>query len=142
MEPRSRRPHHIETWKINAANMDRMFAAVYGVALLQDRRDAIDYLRSMHVDYQRTYTLSFAKSALGALNYRWVQELHDLTNVLRTHAQVERPTVAQLRSIGMTVVAATGLTVYKPTQNVRPARPNGLLCDRDYPTDGGGVRAQ
>lgn len=36
-----------------------------------------------------------------------------MANILRTHAQVERPTVAQLRAIGMTAATATGHTVYR-----------------------------
>ena len=51
--PRPRASQHIETWKINAVNMSRMFAAVYGAELLQERLGAIDYLRSLHVYYPR-----------------------------------------------------------------------------------------
>ena len=93
--------------------MSRMFAAIYGSELLQERLDAAEYLRSLHIDYPHKYTLLFVRSTCGKLNYRWVQELREMTNVMRMYAQVERPTFAQLRSIGTTVVTAAGLTVYQ-----------------------------
>ena len=56
-----------------------------------------------------------------------MQELRDLTNALRMHAQVERPTFAQLRGIGMTVVTSTGATVYKRPKTFMPSDPQGYL---------------
>lgn len=53
--------------------------------------------------------------------------MRDLTNILRMHAQVERPTFAQLRSIGMTVVTATGRTVYQRPTTFDLADPMGYF---------------
>ena len=50
--------------------MSRMFAALYGAELLQERLGAIEYLRALHIDYPQKYNLRFAKSAWGTLNYR------------------------------------------------------------------------
>ena len=50
-----------------------------------------------------------------------------MTNVLRMHAQVERPTFAQLRSIGMTVVTSTGATVYQRPTTFRLTDPQGYF---------------
>ena len=125
MEARSRGSLRVETWKINAGNMARMFAAVYGAELLQERSGAIDHLRPLHVDYPHKYTLQFTKCSWGTLNYRWVQELRDMTNVLRMRAQVERPTFAQLRPIGMTAVTATGMTVYQRPKTFQLTDPQG-----------------
>ena len=128
IEARARASHPIETWKINAANMSRMFAAVYGAELMQGRLAAIEYLRSLHIDYPRKYTLSSLRSAWGTLNYRWVQELRDMTNTLRMHAQVERPTFAQLRAIGMTVITATSRAVYQRPTAFNLADPKGYFA--------------
>ena len=128
IEPRAREPHHVETWKINASNMARMFSAVYGAELLQERLGAIEYLRSLHIDYPRKYTLSSIRSAWGTLNYLWVQELRDMTNILRMHAQVDRPTFAQLRSIGMTVVVSTWKTVYQRPTTFNLTEPPGYFA--------------
>ena len=49
---------HVETWKINAGNMSRMIAAVYGADLLQGRLDAIENLRGLHIDFPRKYTMA------------------------------------------------------------------------------------
>ena len=107
--------------------MSRMFASLYGAELLQGRLGAIDYIRSLRIDYPRKYTLRFIKSARGALNYRWVQELREMTNVLRTHAQVESPAFDQLRPIGMTVVTATGLTVFQRPTAFNLSGPKGYF---------------
>ena len=67
MDPRARSSQHIEIWGINAVNMSRMFAAVYGAELLQERLGAIERLRPLHVGYHHKYTLLFVRSAWGAL---------------------------------------------------------------------------
>ena len=125
--PRARASHHVETWKINATNMSRMFAAVYGGELLQERLDAIEHLRFLRVEYPHKYTLRFAKSAWRPLNYRWVQEMREMTNILRIHAQVEQPTFAQQRSIGVTVVTSTGETVYRLPKTPNLSDPAGYF---------------
>ena len=63
----------------------------------------------------------------GGRNYRWVQELRDITNVFRMRAHVERPTFAHIRSIGMTVVTATGLTVYRRPKTFDTRGPKGYF---------------
>ena len=50
-----------------------------------------------------------------------------MTNILRMHAQVERPTFAQLRPIGITVVAATGMTVYQRPNTFDLRDPHGYF---------------
>ena len=127
LEPRSRASQHVETWKINAINTARMFAAVYEEELLQERLGAIEYLRSLHIDYPHKYTLTFIRSTWGTLNYRWTQELRDMTNVLRMRAQVERPTFSQLRPIGMTIVTATGITRHQRPKTFDLQDPHGYF---------------
>ena len=90
--PRARAPQHIAPWEIDAANLSRIVAAVYGAELLQAWLDAVDYLRSLHIDFPNKYTFRFIRAALGALNYRRAQELREMANVLSLHAQVERLT--------------------------------------------------
>lgn len=51
LEPRSRDSLQIETWKIDDVNMTLMVAAVYGSEFPQERMDAIEHLRSLHIDY-------------------------------------------------------------------------------------------
>lgn len=128
LESRSMDSHHIETWKINASNMARMFAAVYGDEVPQEGLDSIEYMRGLHIDYHRKFTLSFVRSAWGARNYRLVQELREMTNALRLRAQVERPTFAQLRAIGMTVVTATGKTAYQRPTAFNLTGPSGYFA--------------
>ena len=116
LETRNRPSQHVETWKVNAVNMSKMFAAVYGQEWLIERVLAVEKLRSMHIAEPHKFTLVFIKDAWGTLNYRWAQELRDLTNLIRWHAKVERPTFEQIKMIGLTVVPSTGLTVFqKPT---------------------------
>ena len=61
----------------------------------------------------------------------WYSELSTGTRVTRdnanprTHAQVERPTFAQLRAIEMTVVTATGLAVYQRPKTFDIRGPQG-----------------
>ena len=50
-----------------------------------------------------------------------------MTNMLRMHAQVELPTFAKLRSIGMTVIAATGRAVYQRPTTFDLAGPEGYF---------------
>ena len=44
LENRARCSQHIETWRSNAINLSRMFAAIYGADWLQERVDAVEYL--------------------------------------------------------------------------------------------------
>ena len=104
---------HIETWKVNATNMSKMFSLIYGSDWLGERLNAIERLRSLHVDTPRKFTLSFIRGAWGSLNYRWGQEIKELTNILRLHAKVERPAFEQLKMIGMTIVSSPGATVFQ-----------------------------
>ena len=67
----------------------------------------------MHLSYPHKYPLGFAKNAWGALNVRWVQDLRATTDTLRLHAKVERPTSQQLQAVGVTIVDATGSTLYR-----------------------------
>ena len=62
------------------------------------------------------------------MNYRRVQELRDMTNILRMHDQVERPTFAQLMSIGMTVITSTGKTVCPRPPTFDMAAPKGYFA--------------
>ena len=45
LEPRARAPQHVETFRINAADMSRMFDVVYGAELFHGRMGAIGQLR-------------------------------------------------------------------------------------------------
>ena len=60
---------------------------------------------------------------MGTLNHRRIQGLKESTNLLRLHANVERPTYDQLKAIGMTIGPSKGLTIFRfPTVlNLRDA---------------------
>ena len=60
LEPKARAAQHVETCGINSANMARTFAAVYDAELLQERLDAIEYLRPLHIDFPHMYTLGLS----------------------------------------------------------------------------------
>ena len=113
LESKSKSPQHIETWCANSINMARMFCALYGAEYLGERINCIEHLRQMHLSYPHKYPLGFAKNAWGALNVRWVQDLRAMTDTLRLHAKVERPTFQQLQAVGVTIVDATGSTLYR-----------------------------
>lgn len=108
---RTRASAHIATWHINSQNMTRLFAAVYGSEHLADRMQTVEDLRSLNVRDPHKYTLPFVRNAWNALNHRWIQEIKEITNVLRQHARVGRPTYDQLKSIGMTIDPATNETI-------------------------------
>ena len=63
LEPKTRPSQHVEIWKINATNMSRMFAGLYGAELPQERLEAIEHIRSLHIDFPHKYTLQFIKNA-------------------------------------------------------------------------------
>ena len=113
LEPKSKPSQHIETWRTNAINMSRMFAALYGVEYLSERILCIEHLRQMHLGYPHKYPLGFAKNDSGTLNVRWCQDLKAMTDTLRLHAKAERPTSQQLQAVGMAVVNATGMTLFR-----------------------------
>ena len=48
---------------------------------------------------------------MGALVYRWGQELREMANVIRLYSKAERPTFEQLKAIDMTVLTPTGMTL-------------------------------
>ena len=113
LEPKARVSSHIETWRINAQNMTKMFGTVYGLEHVGERMQAVEDLRLLHVKEPHKYTLGFVRNAWNTLNHRWVQEIKEAANLLRLHAQVERPTFDQLKSIGMTIEPTTGTTIFK-----------------------------
>ena len=91
--------------------MTKLFSAVYGQEWYDGRSIAIEKLRELHLEPPpHKYTLSFVKDARGTLNHRWGQELRELTNLIRLHAKVERPTFEQIKMIGLTVVQNSGTT--------------------------------
>ena len=112
-ESKARASAHVETWKINAQNMSRMFGAIYGSEHVQERLLAVEDLRLLHVREPHKYTLAFIRNSWNTLNHRWVQELKEATNLLRLHARVERPTYDQLKSIGMTIDPKTNRTIFQ-----------------------------
>ena len=102
--------HHIETWKVNSINKSRIFAGVYEAEWLQERVGAVEYIRNLHLETPRKYTLSIVSRSWGTRVYRRGQELREMRNVLRLYAKAERPTFEQLNDIGMTVVTSANLT--------------------------------
>ena len=111
--PKPKSSHHVETWRTNAINMARMFCALYGAEYLSERIECIEHLRQMHLSCPHKYPLGFVKNAWGTLNVRWVRDLKAMADTLRLHARVERPTFQQLQAVGMTIVEATGSTLYR-----------------------------
>ena len=67
LEAKSESSQHIETWRTNALNMSRMFAAIYGVEYLEERAKCIERLRKMHLSYPHKYPLGFVKNAWGGV---------------------------------------------------------------------------
>ena len=128
LETRHRPSTHIETWRVQARNMAQQFAAIYGSELLDERWDAIEELRQMHVEQPHKFPLSFIRHAWGTLNHRWCQEIRELTNVLRLHAGAERPTFDQLRAVGMTIRESTGQTIYQRPHTFDLKRPDGYFA--------------
>ena len=127
LENRPMCSHHIETWRINAINMSRMFAAVYGAEWLQERVGAVEYNRKLHLEAPRKYTLSFVRRSLGTLAYRWGQELREMCNVLRLYAKDERPTFEQLKAIGVTLVTSTNLDLPQRPKTFDLPGPRGFF---------------
>ena len=113
LETKARSATQIKTWKVAATNMARQRSAIYGSELLQGSLHAIEELRNMHISHPRKFPLTRIRHAWGTLNHRWVQEIKDLTAVLRLHAGCERPTFEQLKSLGVTIIEGTGKTVYQ-----------------------------
>ena len=110
---KTRAPAHIETWRINALNMHKMFSLIYGAGHLGEGVSSVEDLRALHVREPRKYTLVFIRNSWNALNHRWIQEIKEKTNILRLHAHVERPTYDQLKSVGMIVDPATGRAIFQ-----------------------------
>ena len=127
LETKSRQSGHIETWKVNAQNMSKQFSSLYGTEHLQERLQAIEDMRALHVREPHKYTLPFIRNAWGTLNHRWIQELKESTNVLRLHAGVERPTFDQLKAVGMTVDPSTGSTVFRMPGTFKIRDPAGYF---------------
>ena len=113
LEPKGRATQHIETWRANALNMSRMFSSIYGNEWYGERAAAVGKLRDLHINEPRKFTLPVVKDAWGTLNRRWAQELKELTNQIRLHAKVERPTFEQIKLIGMTVIQSTGDALFQ-----------------------------
>ena len=131
LEPKTRCSAHIETWRAPARNMSKMFAAVYGTEHLNERLTAVEELRALHVREPRKYTLPFIRNACGTLNHMWIQELKESTNILRMHANVERPTYDHLKAIGMTVDPNTCATVFGPPDTFAVRGPGeGVISKR------------
>ena len=114
---------HIETRRINARNMTRQFAAVYGAGHLNERMLAANGRRALHVRGHRIFTLPFIRGAWGTLNYRWVQEIREITNQIRMYSKVERPTFDQRKAIGMAINPVGGHTIFRQpdTFNIKEA---------------------
>ena len=127
LENRARASQHIETWRVNALNMSRMFSAVYGLEWYDERALAVETLRSMHIEAPHKFTLAFIKEAWGTLNHRWTQEIKETTNLIRLHAKVERPTFEQIKMIGLTVIQSTGLTVFQRPKAFDLVDPGGYF---------------
>ena len=89
LENKARPSQHIETWKVDATRMSKMFSLLYGAEWLDERLLSIERLRTLHVETPHIYTIAFARDAWGASNHRWGQELRDLANTLRLRAEVE-----------------------------------------------------
>ena len=53
---------HVETWRTNAINMTRMFAALYGVGYLNGRILRIEHLRQMNLNVPHKYPMGFVKN--------------------------------------------------------------------------------
>ena len=70
LEQKTRASAHIEAWRINALNMSKMFAAVYGADHLDERVSAVEDLRAFHIRGPRKYTLAFIRNAWNALDQR------------------------------------------------------------------------
>ena len=111
----------METWRVNAVNTSAIFALIYGSERLEARVIAIGKLRQLRIESPRRFTLSFIRDSWVAVNYRRNQELRGLTNILRLHAKVERPTFEQLKLIGMAILQSTGEMAYR--------RPNAFYID-------------
>ena len=47
---RSLASEHIETWRVNAANMAKMFSLIYGPEWLGERAQSVQLLRGFHLD--------------------------------------------------------------------------------------------
>ena len=127
LESKTRQSAHIETWEVNSHNTSRLFAAVYGSERLNERLIAVEDLRALHVRDPRKYTLPFARGAWGTPNHRWIQEIEESTNLLRLHANVERPTFDQLKAIGMTIGPAAGVTIFRFPATFNLRGPNGYF---------------
>ena len=107
--------------------MSKMFCAVYGNEWFGERSLAIGKLRDMHLELPRKFTLSFIKDAWGTLNHRRGQELRELTNLIRLHAKVERPTFEQIKMIGLTVLQTTGAAVFQRPKAFDLVDPSGYF---------------
>ena len=127
LETKARPAAHVETWKINAQNMSKQFPYLYGAEHLNERLQAVEDLRALHIREPHKYTLSFIEGAWGTLNYRCIQELKEPTNILRLHAGVERPTYDQLKAIGMTINPASGKTVFQMPSTFQVRGPLGYF---------------
>ena len=104
-----------------------MFSAVYGSEHLAERLSAAEDLRAVHVREPSKYTLGFIRNASNTLNHRWIQEIKEITNVLRLHAQVERPTYEQLKSIGMAIDLSTNKTISQRPDGFPERNGNGYF---------------
>ena len=113
LESRALPSTHIETWRVNARNMARQFAFIYGPELLDGRHAAIEDLRIMRIAQPRKHTLQSVRQAWGALNHRRGRKIRELTGALRLREGAEIATSDQLRTAGMAIREDKGHTVYQ-----------------------------
>lgn len=104
-----------------------MFAALYGAEYLGERTSRIEHLRQMHLIYPQKYPLGFVKNTWGTLNARWRQDFRAVEDTLRLYAKAERPTPQQLQAVGMTVVSATGMTLFRRPDTFDMTRPTSYF---------------
>ena len=126
-EAKARPAAHIETWRINAQNMTTLFPAVYGAEHLLGLLSDVEDIRALHVREPRKFTLSLIRGARGTLNYRWIQELNELTNTIRLYAKVERPTFEQLKAIGVTINPVGGQAIFRRPDTFQIRDPIGYF---------------
>ena len=123
MGPKARQSPHIETWVAQARNISKMSASVYGSEHSNGRMLAVEELRALRVREPLKYTLAPIRDDWGELNHLRIQALKESTDILRMHANVDRPTYGRLSAIGMAIDPTTGAEIFTlpDTFNVRGA---------------------
>ena len=66
LETKNRPSQHVGTWRVNALEMSKMFAAVYGQEWFAERSLDVEKLGTTHIAEPHKYTLAFIKDAWGS----------------------------------------------------------------------------